>query len=95
MTVQEVMERSGSDNTTLTVAFIKDAIHLILSQQDDNVATWKTNINLATSSVNNIYPFPANLIKLRSISVKDTGDKKYKRIKRLSFPPVVTEDTDP
>ena len=35
MTVQEVMERSGSDNTTLTVAFIKDAIHLILSQQDD------------------------------------------------------------
>jgi len=95
MTVQEVMERSGSDNTTLTAAFIKDAIHLILSQQDDNVATWKTNINLATSSVNNIYPFPANLIKLRSISVKDTGDKKYKRIKRLSFPPVVTEDTDP
>mgnify|MGYP003147395720 FL=1 len=95
MTVQEVMERSGSDNTTLTVAFIKDAIHLIQSQQDDNVATWKTNINLATSSVNNIYPFPANLIKLRSISVKDTGDKKYKRIKRLSFPPVVTEDTDP
>ena len=89
------MERSGSDNTTLTVAFIKDAIHLIQSQQDDNVATWKTNINLATSSVNNIYPFPANLIKLRSISVKDTGDKKYKRIKRLSFPPVVTEDTDP
>jgi|TARA_Y100000296_G_scaffold4428_1_gene5755 microcystin-dependent protein len=95
MTVQEIMERSGSDNTTLTVAFIKDAIHLIQSQQDDNVATWKTNINLATSSVNNIYPFPANLIKLRSISVKDTGDKKYKRIKRLSFPPVVTEDTDP
>ena len=95
MTVLEIMERAGSDNTTLTVAWIKDAIHLIQSNADDNVATWKTNINLATSSVNNIYPFPANLIKLRSISVKDTGDKKYKRIKRLSFPPVVTEDTDP
>ena len=29
MTVLEMMERSGMDNTTLTIAWIKDAIHLI------------------------------------------------------------------
>ena len=36
-----------------------------------------------------------NIIKLRSISVKDTNDSKYKKIRRLAYDPVVTEDTDP
>ena len=91
MTVLEIMERAGSDNTTLTVAWIKDAIHLIQSNYDDNVATWKTNITDGTRE----YPFPANMVRLKSISVKDTNDKKYKKIRRLIHDPVVREDTDP
>ena len=91
MTVLEIMERAGSDNTTLTVAWIKDAIHLIQSNYDDNVATWKTNITDGTRD----YPFPANMVRLKSISVKDTNDKKYKKIRRLIHEPVVREDTDP
>ena len=91
MTVLEIMERAGSDNTTLTVAWIKDAIHLIQSNYDDNVATWKTNITDGTRE----YPFPANMVRLKSISVKDTNDKKYKKIRRLIHEPVVREDTDP
>ena len=85
------MERAGTDNTTLTVAWIKDAIHLIQSNYDDNVATWKTNITDGTRD----YPFPANMVRLKSISVKDTNDKKYKKIRRLIHEPVVREDTDP
>ncbi len=85
------MERAGSDNTTLTVAWIKDAIHLIQSNYDDNVATWKTNITDGTRE----YPFPANMVRLKSISVKDTNDKKYKKIRRLIHDPTVREDTDP
>jgi len=91
MTVLEIMERAGSDNTTLTVAWIKDAIHLIQSNYDDNVATWKTNITDGTRD----YPFPANMVRLKSISVKDTNDKKYKKIRRLIHDPTVREDTDP
>ena len=91
MTVQEIMERSGMKETTLAIAWIKDAIHLIQSQHDDNVASWKTNISDGTRE----YPFPANMIKLKSISVKDTNDKKYKRIRRLVHNPIVSEDTDP
>jgi hypothetical protein len=34
MTVLEMMERAGMKNTTLAVAFIKDAIHLMQSQVD-------------------------------------------------------------
>jgi len=91
MTVLEIMERAGTDNTTLTVAWIKDAIHLIQSNYDDNVATWKTNITDGTRD----YPFPANMVRLKSISVKDTNDAKYKKIRRLIHDPTVREDTDP
>ena len=89
------MERAGSDNTTLTVAWIKDAIHLIQSSSDDNVATWKTNVVEASTTVDNKYAFPANLLKLKSISVLDTNDSKYKRIRRVSNPLTIIEDTDP
>ena len=91
MTVQEIMERSGMKETTLAIAWIKDAIHLIQSNYGENLASWKTNITDGTRE----YPFPANIIKLRSISVKDTIDSKYKRIRRLAHNPIVTEDTDP
>ena len=91
MRLKEIMDRTGMKETGLAVALVKDAISFILSQVDDNVATWKTNITDGTRE----YPFPANLIKLRSVSVKDTNDKKYKRIRRLAHSPIVTEDTDP
>jgi len=91
MTVQEIMERSGLDKETLAIAWIKDAIHLIQSQYGDNIATWKTDITDGTRE----YPFPANMIALKSVSIKDTTDSKYKKIRRLANEPTVTEDTEP
>lgn len=91
MTIQEIMERSGASGTRITIAWIKDAIHLIQSHYDENVGTWKTGITDGTRD----YPFPANLIKLKSVSIKDTTDLKYKKIRRLTHQPVMTEDTDP
>ena len=91
MTVQEIMERSGMTETSLSIAWIKDAIHLIQSQYGDNIATWKTDITDGTRE----YPFPANMIALNSVSIKDTTDSKYKKIRRLANEPTVTEDTDP
>jgi len=91
MRLKEIMDRTGMKETGLAVALVKDAIALIQSQVDDNVATWKTNITDGTRE----YPFPANLIKLKSISVKDTNDSKYKRVRRLAHSPIVSEDTDP
>ena len=91
MTIQEIMERSGVRETNLAIAWIRDAIHLIQSNGDDQVASRKTNI---TDTVRE-YPFPANLIKLKSLSVLDTTDDKYKRIRRLTHQPTVSEDTSP
>ena len=95
MTIQEIMERSGLNEESLAIAYIKDALHLVNSSTDEDIATWKTDITKATSSVNNIYAFPANMIKLNEISVKDTNDDKYKRIRRLVSDPVVVEDVSP
>ena len=91
MTVQEMMERSGMTETNLTIAWIKDAIHLIQSQYEENIGTWKTNISDGTRD----YPLPANMIKLKSISVLDTQDDQYKRIRRITSKPIVSEDNSP
>lgn len=91
MTVQEIMERSGIEETSLAIALIKDAIHLIQSQGYDNIATWKASIVDGTRE----YALPANLINLKHVSIYDEQDKKYKKIKRLIDQPIVTEDTDP
>jgi hypothetical protein len=91
MTVQEIMERAGIKETGLAIAWIKDAIHLIDSQYGEHIANWKTDISDGTRE----YPFPANMIKLESISVKDTNDDKWKKIRRLTSGSVVSEDNSP
>jgi len=95
MTVQEIMERVGMNETNLAIAWVKDAINLIQSGYDDNVATWKTTITASSSTIDNKYTFPANLLKLKSISILDTTDDKYKKIRRISKDPYIVEDTDP
>jgi hypothetical protein len=91
MTVQEIMERTGTNETKLVLAWIKDAIHLIQSTYNENIGTWKTDITDGQRE----YPIPADLIKIMSVSVKDTSDLKYKKIRRLVQQPMIAEDTDP
>ena len=91
MTVLEIMERSGVEGTTLALAWLKDAVHLIQSNTKERLKVEKYNIIDGERE----YLLPQDLIAIKSISVKDTNDNKYKRIKRLVHDPVVREDTDP
>ena len=91
MTVLEIMERSGVEGTTLTLAWLKDAVHLIQSNTKERLKVEKYNIIDGERE----YLLPQDLIAIKSISVKDTNDNKYKRIKSLVHDPVVREDTDP
>ena len=91
MTIQEVMERTGTNETGLVTAWIKDAIHLIQSTYNENVGTWQTNITKGTRD----YVIPANLIKIMSVSVHDTQKDKYLRIRRLVHQPIMTKDNTP
>ena len=95
MTIQEIMERTGLKDYTLTKAYINDAIHLLQSTSADTVKVSYSNITVASDGDDNQYDRPADLICLKSLSVKDTQDSRYKKVKRLVNSPTVAEDTSP
>ena len=96
MTVQEIMERAGVRETTLTIAWVKDAIHLIQSSSKQKVKSRKQDIIKSVDSDDNVYQLPPDLIALERVTIKDTSDSKYKKIKRLSNQPhYIVEDTSP
>mgnify|MGYP003636675469 FL=1 len=91
MTVQEIMERTGLKETGLAKAWIKDAVQIIRSSYPEHIKVDKQNIIDGERE----YILPVDMISLLSISVKDTTDKKYKKIRRISNDIIVKEDTDP
>ena len=96
MTVLEIMERADMKETTIAIAYIKDAIHLIQSNSKEKVKVSKQDIIKSVDSDDNVYKFPADMIALEHVSIKDTSDRKYKKIKRLISPPhYLLEDTSP
>ena len=96
MTVQEIMERAGVRETTLTIAWVKDAIHLIQSSSKQKVKSRKQDIIKSVDSDDNVYQLPPDLIALERVTIKDTSDSKYKKIRRLTTQPhYLTEDTSP
>jgi len=91
MTVLEIMERAGTKETTLAIAWIKDAMHLIQSNTNDRTKVVKYNVIDGERD----YLLPQDLVAIKSISIKDTNDKKYKKIRRIVQDLIVKEDTDP
>ena len=92
MTILEIMERAITRDTSLSVAFIKDAITQIQSSTDIVSKVEKQDLTKNTRD----YYLPTDLVSVISISIKDTDDdNKYKKIRRLATRPTVTEDTNP
>ena len=89
------MERANTRDTNLAIAWIKDAIHAMESTYSENLKVSKQNIVKSADGDDNQYDLPADLISLKNISVKDTQDSRYKKIKRLVTSPTVAEDTSP
>ena len=91
MTVQELMERANMKESGLALAWLKDAFHLLQSNSTEDLKTVKYNIIDGERD----YLLPQDMINIKHISVKDTSDDKYKKIRRLTSQPYMTEDTDP
>ena len=91
MKLQEIMERTNIPQVGLAKALVKDAIQILKSSYPEEIRVDKQNIIDGESE----YILPYNMIQLKSISIKDTNDKKYKQIRRLASSPIVREDTDP
>ena len=96
MTVLELMERVGTKNETLTIAYIKDAIHLMKRNTKEKIKVSKQDVLNSVDSDDNVYILPADLISIENVSILDTSDSRYKRIKRISSQPhYLLEDTSP
>jgi len=96
MTVLEVMERLNIKEETLAIAWIKDAIHLMQSNTKEKVESTKRDLIKSVNSTDNVYLLPSDLVSLENISVLDTSDSRYKKIRRLSTQPhYLVEDTSP
>jgi|TARA_R110000751_G_scaffold35440_1_gene87120 hypothetical protein len=91
MKIQELMERVGMKESGLALAWLKDAYHLIQSNSKEDLKVVKYNIIDGERD----YLIPQDMVAIDSVSVKDTSDDKYKKIRRLNTQPPTTEDTDP
>ena len=92
MTVLEMMERAGTRDTKLALAWIKDAVNLMQSNTKENLKVQKQTITKNQRE----YDLPADVVAIDNISVLDTeDDNKYKRTRRLAYPTTVSEDTNP
>jgi predicted RND superfamily exporter protein len=96
MTVLEVMERLDVKEETLVISWVKDAVHLIQSNSKEKVESTKRDLIKSVNSTDNIYILPPDLVSLVNISVKDTSDSRYKKIRRLTTQPhYLAEDASP
>ena len=96
MTVLEVMERLNMKEETLVIAWIEDAIHLVQSNTKEKVESTKIDLIKSVNSTDNVYILPSDLVSLENISIKDTSDSKYKKIRRLTTQPhYLAEDASP
>lgn len=91
MTVLEIMERSGVTQSKIAVEFIKDAMQLIGSNSKDNMGIWTTNIIKGVRD----YAIPADCHAIDGISILDSSDDRYKRIRRLTKDPTMMLDNSP
>tara|TARA_R100000742_G_C4189954_1_gene22359 strand:+ start:131 stop:409 length:279 start_codon:yes stop_codon:yes gene_type:complete len=91
MTIQELMERANMKESGLALAWLKDAYHLLQSNSTEDVKSVKYNIIDGEKN----YLIPQDSISIKNISVYDTSDKKYKKIRRLAQQPYMTEDLEP
>jgi len=96
MTILEAMERANIKETTLAIAWIKDAIHQIQSSTKEKIKSSKQDVIKSVDSDDNVYILPNDMISLNNVSIKDTSDNKYKKIRRLTHQPeYLIEDTAP
>tara|TARA_R110000824_G_scaffold368852_1_gene558260 strand:+ start:1144 stop:1434 length:291 start_codon:yes stop_codon:yes gene_type:complete len=96
MTILEIMERLNIKEETLTIAWVKDAIHLMQSNTKEKVESTKRDLIKSVNSTDNVYILPSDLVSLESISILDTSDSRYKKIRRLTTQPhYLLEDTSP
>ena len=91
MTVQEIMERTGMNQTGRAIAYIKDA----LDEMNLLSETHTKRIRIDIEANKRFYAIPKEVVKILDIRCKDhqNNSSKYQSIPRSIYEPE-TEDSD-
>ena len=90
MTVKEIMERAGIDQTGRAVAYIKDALDEISIISETHITTQRMDIN----ENQRFYSIPNDCLKILDIRCKNhnNNDSKYRSIPRSIYEPKIVDE---
>jgi hypothetical protein len=90
MTIKELMERVGINETGRAVAYVKDGLEEIQMLTEVNTATERIDIN----QNQRFYTLPNEMIKMIDIRVKNHLNSKgeYRTIPRTIHKPVIKDE---
>ena len=90
MTVKEIMERAGIDQTGRAVAYIKDALDEISIISETHITTQRMDIN----ENQRFYNIPNDCLKILDIRCKhhNNDDSKYRSIPRSIYEPTIVDE---
>ena len=90
MTVNEIMERAGTNETGRAIAYIKDALDEMNLSEETHVDT--TRINITENK--RFYEIPNDAVKILDIRCKhhDNNNSKYRSIPRSIYEPAIVEE---
>ena len=90
MTVNEIMERAGTNQTGRAVAYIKDALDEINMLSETHITTQRMDIN----ANQRFYSIPNDCLKILDIRCKNhnNSDSKYRSIPRSIYEPKIVDE---
>ena len=90
MTVNEIMERAGINQTGRAVAYIKDALDEINMLSETHITTQRMDIN----TNQRFYSIPNDCLKVLDIRCKshDNENSKYRSIPRSIYEPTIVDE---
>ena len=90
MTVNEIMERAGINQTGRAVAYIKDALDEINMLSETHITTQRMDIN----ANQRFYSIPNDCLKVLDIRCKhhNNDNSKYRSIPRSIYEPTIVDE---
>ena len=90
MTVKEIMERAGTNQTGRAVAYIKDALDEMNILSETHITTQRMDIN----KDQRFYSVPNDCLKVLDIRCKhhNNDDSKYRSIPRSIYEPKIVDE---
>ena len=90
MTVQEIMERAGTNQVGFAIAYIKDALDEMNILSETHITTQRIDIN----KDQRFYEIPNDCLKILDIRCKNqnSSDNKYRSIPRSIYEPTIVDE---